>query len=194
MAVRRRTQTDMPMAGGGNFAMDSGAQADASADRGVARKASPMNVSGPESFSPIVENPFPGLPSQIPEDAGGSSGAGGGAKSEGSRERSQTSGGPGTRTLSTEIPLPNITGGGQTGVQRRNDAPQATGQIPPPAPSAGLGMARREPQLFGSRSRMPLFGKAGGLLGGGIGVPGAVSGGEPTDISALIAQILKSRG
>ena len=48
----------------------------------------------------------------------------------------------------------------------------------------------------GIARKTPMFGRAGGLLGGGMGVPGAVAGNEaaPSDLIQAIIQILDRSG
>lgn len=91
--------------------------------------------------------------------------------------------------------------GGAPGVQRAGSAPsmptdptpvstQAPQPFTPMAPPTGV--TRRAvgaPSAPSSR----LFGRAGGLMGGGMGVPG-IYGGGGNDISALILQLLKGQG
>lgn len=167
--------------------------------------APPLQVSGPEAFEPKVQIPG-GLP-----DPGGSRENQGAGTGQGPREGSvgaPQSGGAGVRSITTPK-TPSPQNGGQVGLvpapipppalptlRMPNQAPPlppsgATLSAPPSAP-APMPMPSRNAELFGGTGQAGLFGSAGGLQGGGLGVPGSI--GAEQDPSALIQTLLKMLG
>lgn len=156
----------------------------------------PVSVSGPSSLSPP-----PQIPGGLP-DPGGSRENQGGGTGQGPREGSvgaPQSGGAGVRSITTPK-TPSPQNGGQVGLVPAPIPPPALptlrmpNQAPPLPPSAPapMPMPSRNAELFGGTGQAGLFGSAGGLQGGGLGVPGSI--GAEQDPSALIQTLLKMLG
>ena len=78
-------------------------------------------------------------------------------------------------------------GGAAAPTQPRVPSPSDGSPILSRLASAGAG------GFAGLQRRTPMFGKAGGLMGGGMGVPGAVAGeGAPSDLITTLLQVLQS--
>lgn len=116
------------------------------------------------------------------------------------------------RGVTVEERMPEVFSGGEYESQMSTpampSAPSPTAARPPnpligsadtPSPA---GPVRRSlapasaPALFGTEAGSPLFGRAGGLLGGGTGVPGTGQGGvpQPTEMMRQILRMLRTRG
>lgn len=174
----------------------------------ITTPAPPLSVSGPMSFDPKPQIPDPPapVPGTVPGSEQGAGGTGMGPR-EGSVGAPQ-SGGAGVRSITTpKVPTPQ--NGAQVGVAPAPIPPPALPQVslrslttprePEPfrSPEASFqpsqAPAMRNAELFGGGMTGPLFGKAGGLQGGGLGVPGAVSSVDDSP-SALIQTLLKLLG
>lgn len=150
------------------------------AQLGVRRKT--LQEIGPKSPEAYI---YPGGPEAIPPQYG---------NSESSRDR-MPGGGPGTQNA------PNVPTGqfNQQGtIQRAQSAPSMPSSptpaaMKPFAPMAPPQGVQRKVILGGPAPSNGLLGRAGGLLGGGLGVP---SGGqaETPDISALMQMLQQRRG
>lgn len=96
-------------------------------------------------------------------------------------------------------PVPTPGGGGSS---------LATGAMPPtPTPGAGAAVTLPRPGTdtlvspsggLSNAGRSPLFGKAQGLLGGGLGIPGVLGGpsedSDPSDLLMTLIKLVQGRG
>lgn len=154
----------------------------------------PMNITNPGSSMPRVPPPPPPPIIPAPEMDWGAPGAGTSTRPREGSVGSGQAGGAGARSIvsgSTVAPI----SGGSVGVQaapqqgKPGEAPMPT-LIPPPAGILARPQATFD--LFGRQGGSNMFGRAGGLQGGGLGVPSG--GGADTNPSALIEMLLKKLG
>ena len=101
------------------------------------------------------------------------------------------------RTISPPSVESQLGGGGAQVTPRMPQQPNVgqSGAVSFPQQGAGAFRAPSPVDLIGEHSGQ-LYGKAGGLLGGGLGVPGQLGKGEedPSKLLALLASLLSNKG
>ena len=150
----------------------------------------PTNEVGPlPGLPPIAGAPDAGSTLNAPANRGG----------ETPRERQPQMPTQGQPPLTPPSPEAQLGGGAQaTETPMRPTSPTPVAGQPPmpfspePAPPASsLTSTLRTPSQFASNRQTALFGKQGGLLGGGLGAPGKLEGSEGANSPDLIMQLLQ---